>query len=472
MKKNALIGMLLVFACLLCSCTAVSDALRIPSASYTLPAQTTAAPTNPSEPNSADPSNPDDLIGKWYSQSSAVAYEFFANGTVKKYSISLGYYEYHTMEEGTYTYDGITLSCTFPSRTTPIVYSCAVNTTGMTLIASYQSLSFAPITELPTEHPQYDFPNFDELAKNDPISLDFYFGKTIETDVTKESVLENLERSYYQYVSGEDELIKLMSGTAKMGNLVNIDFEGKLDGVAFEGGTAKEQIVAIKDGTGYIDGFAPGIAGHSVGETFDVEVTFPENYQATDLAGKKVVFTMKLNWIYSIDLTDELAKEHGYDTVNAWVDEVYSEQIGAMLWTENEDWKTVDLPVEAYQFFYQYNLDQIHSYAFYYFNNDVDACLEYMKMTLDDLKNSAMDAARRFYVSAQIVDRENLSADDALLEKLENAFLQDYIQSGYTEAEAKDILKNEGKMEFRALVEKTLAQNFFVENNTFPPIAE
>jgi ABC-type sugar transport system ATPase subunit len=159
--------------------------------------------------------------------------------------------------------------------------------------------------------------------------------------------------------------------------------------------------------------------------------------------------------------------EHGYDTVNAWVDEVYSEQIGAMLWTENEDWKTVDLPVEAYQFFYQYNLDIHHSNAFYYFDNDFDAYLTYLNITLEDLEKSAKEVARRFYVAAQIVDRHELTADEDLLKKLENEFLQDYMNNGYTEAQAKEVLENEGKLEFQALVENTLAQLYFVNNNTF-----
>ena len=468
MKKIALIGLILVFACLLGSCSAVSDALRIPSASYTLPTQTTDAPSGGS-PNSpaAEPSNPADLVGKWYSEASALVYEFFANNTVKKYSLTPGYYEYHTLEEGTYTYDGVTLSCKFPSKTTATVYSCSVNANSMNMIASYQNLGFTTTADLPTEHPQYDFPNFDELVKDDPIALDFYFGKTIETDISKESVLENLERSYYQYVEKEDDLIKLMSGTAKLGNLVNIDYEGKLDGVPFDNGAAQGALVVVNDGNRYVDGFATGIAGHTVGETFDVEVTFPEDYHSTDLAGKKVVFTMKLNWIYSINLTDELAQEHGYDTVDAWVDEVYNDQIGALLWSKNEDWKNIEIPKEAYQFFYQYNLDIHHSNAFYYFDNDFDAYLTYLNITLEDLEKSAKEVARRFYVAAQIVDRHELTADEDLLKKLENEFLQDYMNSGYTEAQAKEVLENEGKLEFQALVENTLAQLYFVNNNTF-----
>lgn len=473
MKKITLIGLLLVFACMLGSCTAVSDALRIPSASYTLPQQSTDAPSDGSSNSpSVTPSDPADLIGKWYSKASAIVYEFFANNTVKKYSLTPGYYEYHTLEEGTYTYDGVTLSCKFPSKTTATVYSCSVNANSMNMTASYQNLGFAPAAELPSEHPQFDFPNFSELVKNDPLSLDFYFGKTIETDISKESVLENLERSYYQYVEKEEDLIKLMSGTAKLGNLVNIDYEGKLDGVPFDKGAEQGALVVVNDGNRYIDGFATGIVGHTVGETFDVEVTFPEDYKSKDLAGKKVVFTMKLNWIYSINLTDELAKEHGYDTVDAWVNEVYNDQVGALLWTKTEDWKTIEIPEEAYQFFYQYNLDMAHANAFYYFENDFEAYLSYLNLTLEDLEKSAKDIARKFYVSAQIVSRHELTADEDLMKKLEDDFIQDYINSGYTEAQAKEVLENEGKLEFQGLVANTLAQNYFVNNNTFTVIVE
>lgn len=84
--------------------------------------------------------------------------------------------------------------------------------------------------------------------------------------------------------------------TAKMGDTVIIDYVGKMDGKAFDGGTAENQTLTLGSGT-YIDGFEDQIVGHRVGETFDINVTFPDDYAASDLAGKDAVFTITLDAI-------------------------------------------------------------------------------------------------------------------------------------------------------------------------------
>lgn len=93
-------------------------------------------------------------------------------------------------------------------------------------------------------------------------------------------------------------------------DVVDINFLGKVNGVAFEGGTADNQTAALGSGQ-YIPGFEDGIVGMSVGETKDINVTFPENYGSEELAGKDAVFTITLNKIISVpqELTDETIPE-------------------------------------------------------------------------------------------------------------------------------------------------------------------
>ena len=87
------------------------------------------------------------------------------------------------------------------------------------------------------------------------------------------------------------------------GDIVNVDYVGKLDGVAFEGGSAPNQNIDVSGNcaaggyTSYIDGFTTGLLGAEVGTTVDCDVTFPENYGSADLAGKAVVFTFTVNSI-------------------------------------------------------------------------------------------------------------------------------------------------------------------------------
>lgn len=80
------------------------------------------------------------------------------------------------------------------------------------------------------------------------------------------------------------------------GDMVNIDYAGYLDGVAFEGGTSEDEDVTVGAGE-YIPGFEEGLIGHAVGESFDMPVTFPDGY-SDELGGKEVVFKVTINGIY------------------------------------------------------------------------------------------------------------------------------------------------------------------------------
>lgn len=100
---------------------------------------------------------------------------------------------------------------------------------------------------------------------------------------------------------------------AKMDDEVVIDFEGSLDGEKFEGGAAKD--FKLKLGSHqFIPGFEEGIVGHSAGDRFDLELTFPKDYHAEKLAGKKTVFNVLLKQVNEFvlpELNDEFAKKCG-----------------------------------------------------------------------------------------------------------------------------------------------------------------
>ena len=114
---------------------------------------------------------------------------------------------------------------------------------------------------------------------------------------------------------------EITNRAAENGDTVNIDFAGSIDGVAFDGGTGSDYDLTLGSGT-FIDGFEDQIVGHMPGETF-VNVTFPDDYQATNLAGKDAVFATTLNYInedVTPDLTDDwvssnLAESMGMNNV-------------------------------------------------------------------------------------------------------------------------------------------------------------
>ena len=150
------------------------------------------------------------------------------------------------------------------------------------------------------------------------VKLGQYKGLEISVNsakVTQEDIDAQIENA----LSSEAEQIEVTDRPVKDGDIVNIDYEGKKDGVAFDGGTAQGYDLAIGSGT-FIDGFEEGLIGAKVGETRDLNLTFPENYGAAELAGQDVVFTVKVNSIKEEklpELTDALAKKINPDVKTA-----------------------------------------------------------------------------------------------------------------------------------------------------------
>lgn len=117
------------------------------------------------------------------------------------------------------------------------------------------------------------------------------FTKT-QTEVTSDMVQAKIDELLATYTVSEE----VTTGTAANGDTVNIDFVGSIDGVEFEGGSTQGAGYELTLGSGsMIDGFEEQIVGHDVGETFDINVTFPEDYGSTDLAGKDAVFAITIN---------------------------------------------------------------------------------------------------------------------------------------------------------------------------------
>ena len=123
---------------------------------------------------------------------------------------------------------------------------------------------------------------------------------------------------------------------AKLGDVVLIDFTGRIDGEAFEGGAATDHMLELGSNS-FIPGFEEGLVGAEAGTTVDVVVSFPEDYQAAHLAGKEAVFAVTVKDIQvdgEATLDDELAKKLGFETVdelrNAVRDQIGSQHAGAL----------------------------------------------------------------------------------------------------------------------------------------------
>ena len=154
-----------------------------------------------------------------------------------------------------------------------------------------------------------------ELKVEKYVTLGEYKGIQVtvaEPSVSDEEVTEHMQLIYN---SNMDEENGLKDRAVEVGDLVNINYEGKKDDVAFAGGTANDQQLKIGSGQ-FIDGFEDGLVGVMPGETVDLNLTFPENYGNEELNGQAVVFTVTVNYIYPTEFTD--------DVIASWEDSRYA----------------------------------------------------------------------------------------------------------------------------------------------------
>lgn len=149
-----------------------------------------------------------------------------------------------------------------------------------------------------------------DFKASDYVTLGEYKGISVQMIQGEPSVSDEYLDGYMQYLlSNNATYVEVTDRTVEMGDITNIDYEGKIDGVAFEGGTAQAQELVIGSGM-FIEGFEDGMIGMAIGETRDVEAVFPDPYDNNpDLAGKTAVFTVTLNSI-SISEIPELTDEY------------------------------------------------------------------------------------------------------------------------------------------------------------------
>ncbi|MBO6166038.1 MAG: trigger factor [Eubacterium sp.] len=173
-----------------------------------------------------------------------------------------------------------------------------------------------------------DFIYTAEVDLKPEVKLGTYKGievEKIDTTVSGQEIDEEIDRVRRQNA----RKIDVTDRAAKDGDITNIDFEGFVDDVAFEGGKGENYSLTLGSKS-FIPGFEDQIVGHEIGEEFDVNVTFPEDYHSEDLKGKAAVFKCKLNSLQEEQLP-ELDDEYVSDISDAETVDEYKANIRKQL---------------------------------------------------------------------------------------------------------------------------------------------
>ncbi len=280
------------------------------------------------------------------------------------------------------------------------------------------------------------------------VSIDGYKG----VEVTKKPVEvteEDVDAELTKVQDRNSRMVTVEDRAAQNGDTVEIDFDGYVDGVAFDGGKAENFNLTLGSGQ-FIPGFEDQVVGHNTGDEFDVNVTFPEEYHAEELKGKPAVFKIKLHEIKAKelpDIDDDFIKDISeFDTVEAYRADV-KEKLTASRQKQADDAvdnQLIDALVEKLQgeipeAMYQNRInDDIREFSYRLQSQGLDlkTYLKYTGMDEQGIRDSFKPQAERQVkvrlALEKIADLENIVPTDEEIEaeyaKMANVYQMDVEQ--------------------------------------------
>lgn len=247
----------------------------------------------------------------------------------------------------------------------------------------------------------------------------------VEPNVTDQDLEDELDKIAKQ----NSRMVSVSDRPVQMGDIAYIDFEGFVDGVAFEGGKGTNYALEIGSGS-FIPGFEEQLVGAEIGADVEVKVTFPEAYHAEELAGKEAVFKCKVNEIKMREmpvLDDEFAKDVSeFDTMDEYKADLkekllkYAEE-DAKRQTENDvimkvvENATVEIPEVMINKQVDYHLKDLERKLSYQ-GLTLEKYMEFTKTTIDDLRDQYKGMAEKEVKSQLVIEKvgkvEGITATD------------------------------------------------------------
>ena len=244
---------------------------------------------------------------------------------------------------------------------------------------------------------------------------------------------EEVEAEINSMAERNARMVSVEDRAAQDGDTVIIDFEGFKDGVAFDGGKAEGHSLTLGSGQ-FIPGFEDQIVGKNIGDEFDVNVTFPEDYGAEDLAGKEAVFKVKLHEIKVRELPavdDEFAKDVSeFDTLDALKADLEKKALERKTKAADEAVENAlvqqivdSIKGEIPEAMYENRLEQLtedYAYRLQSQGLSLDMYLKYTNSNIEEFKKSFRPQAEgqvKFRLALEkIVELENITPSDEELE--------------------------------------------------------
>ena len=337
----------------------------------------------------------------------------------------------------------------------------------------------------PVANPSLDIKSVDEngvvlvatVAVKPEVKITKYtkFGvKPHDHKVTDEDVEEELKKAQEQNARLED-----VTRAIKVGDIANIDFEGTIDGVAFDGGKSEGFDLEIGSHS-FIDTFEDQLVGLSAGDTVDVKVTFPAEYHAEELKGKPAVFAVKVNAVkekvlpelddaFASDVSEfETLAEYKAD-IRAHLEEHMQEHIRIALENEILDKVTENMEVDIPEAMVDTELDNIFKdleYRLMYQGLRIEDYANYLGKSVEDMRNEKReDALKSVKIRLALQEIINLEKIDFTDKEVDEKVSEMAKSANKTIKEYKNSLTEQHMNYIKNDILMTKLMNFLVENN-------
>ena len=294
--------------------------------------------------------------------------------------------------------------------------------------------------------------------------------KGLELDTSSDDFKELFDNTVASDVKSNSLYMEKTEGTVSEGDIANIDFVGKKDGVAFDGGTGASYDLEIGSGS-FIPGFESGLIGVKIGDTVDLNLTFPKDYGKEELNGQDVVFTVTVNSVQTTEGVEpkDIYKDLGYETLEKYESDVKERAIKNYFLeavTANSEIK--EYPEEDIKILQTQIKDALENNISTYYGMTLDAYITKMGTTLvefesDLLNNQIKPLIEDIMPLYAILEKEGVKVTQKDMDAKLDEIVKEYEDAG-TSVDAATLKKSLGEYSIEGLVVEENAYEIIKEN--------
>lgn len=309
---------------------------------------------------------------------------------------------------------------------------------------------------------------FSSVDFDKALTLAEYKGITLDTSSNEYG--EFYDNVIVSDIKNNSLYIEKTEGTVSEGDIANIDYVGKKDGVAFEGGTAEGYDLEIGSNS-FIEGFESGLIGAEIGKTIDLNLTFPEDYDNEELKGADVVFTVTVNSVQTTDGAQpkDIYEDLGYKTLKEYennVKERATEEYFLDFIRSNSEIK--EYPDEDVKTLKTQIKDALNNNFTSYYNMSLESYIIQNGMTMIDFENNLLNSQIKPLIEETIplyaiLDKEGVKITQKDIDAKLKELVKEYESSG-TSVDAETIKKSVGEYSIENLAVKEKALEIIKEN--------